>query len=89
MKTINVNSKKGFNYKMAFGSFRACEDIFTAYGRPSYNKVKAWETCKEICKKEKGWGLRIIAYNTCQFTAAFLTNEGLRVETANNSYIVK
>lgn len=89
MRTINVNSKKGEYYTKLYSSWGVSYDIYDAYDRPSYNKVRAFNECEKRCKEENGQGLCIIGHNSCTFTVAWRTNEGLRIETANNSYIVK
>lgn len=45
--------------------------LFNAYASPSYNKVKAWERCKEICNNLNGHGLKVVSKNTFVFTAGF------------------
>lgn len=89
MKTINVNSKRGKNYTQLYSSWGVFYDIYDAYQKPSVNKARAFAECERLCKEENGKGLCIIGYNSCTFTVAWRTNEGLRVETANNSYLIK
>lgn len=49
-----------------------CCDIFEAYARPSYRKIKAFKYCEDLEKQYNGHGLRITGYNTCTFSAAFI-----------------
>ena len=44
-------------------------DCYTNYSR---NKEQAFKRCEELCDSLKGWGLRILSYNTMQFTVGFL-----------------
>lgn len=46
-------------------------DIWDAYARPSYEKVKAWKYCQRLCEKMDGWNLRIASKNIFQFSAVF------------------
>lgn len=46
-------------------------DIFTAYGRPSVDKCRAWEYCKRVCEELDGFDLLIASRNTFSFSAVF------------------
>ena len=46
-------------------------DIYEAYDKPSYEKVKAWNYCKRVCERLGGWDLIISSKNTFQFSAVF------------------
>lgn len=46
-------------------------DIYQAYGRPSTEKVRAWEYCKRACKEVNGYDLIISSKNTFRFSACF------------------
>lgn len=47
------------------------DDIYAAYSRPSFAKVRAWEYCKRLCAECNGWGLAIASKNSMVFTAVF------------------
>lgn len=47
------------------------DDIFSAYGRPSADKVRAWDYCKELCAKMGGYDLLISSRNAFRFSACF------------------
>ena len=46
-------------------------DIYDAYGRPSREKIRAWEYCKNACDEVGGWDLIISSKNTFRFSACF------------------
>lgn len=46
-------------------------DIYEAYERPSVYKVRAWNYCKELCKKMHGFDLVICGKNSMKFSAMF------------------
>lgn len=52
------------------------------------DKVNAYYKCLEASKLESGYELRIISWNTFQFTCAWRVENNLRVKTRNNSYII-
>lgn len=89
MITIKSTTKKGAIFLNAYNGYNWYSDIYDAYEKPSYNKVTAWKDCQKQCKREGGRGCIIIGRNSCTFTVAWQTNEGLRVETAQNSYLIK
>lgn len=66
------------------------EDITAAYKNPSYRKVCAWKTCKDICKEHGGQGLRVCMHNSQFFTAGFVACidgvESFVYITAQNCY---
>lgn len=89
MITIKATTKKGKNFVNSYNGYNWYADIYDAYEKPSYNKIRAWNECKKQCEQENGRGIVITGRNTCTFTAAWQTKEGLRVETAQNSYLIK
>ena len=46
-------------------------DIYQAYGRPSVEKTRAWEYCKNLCEEVNGFDLIISSKNTFKFSACF------------------
>lgn len=88
MKTINANTIKGNALIEAYNrtnyfTLRQC------YGRCSWEKERAEADCLKWMREENGHGFRILSFNTFQFSCGWMTAEGLRVETACNSYLVK
>ena len=88
MKTIGKNSKLGRHYLYAY-EHSTMYSLFGAYKKPSSRKIKADNFCRGLYGKEQGYNYKIIAASTFAFTAAWQTAQGLRIETAYNSYIVK
>ena len=87
MKTINANTKKGqamLNSAMNFEGYTLPE----VYGKCSPAKEYAWRTCLYQCQAENGKNFHICSHNTFSFSVAWETEKGVRIETANNSYLV-
>ena len=78
LKTLNKSTKKaqGFirSYNYYFSKPSSC-NIETYYKNPSYNKVKAWRYCKELCNKYNGSGLYVTGGNSSYFSAGFTFNK--------------
>ena len=91
MKHISKNSQKGMNYLHSFEVAKA-KDINClekVYGRYSNAKARAFYLCDLQRIKENATSDGYIIGSNCNvFTYAFETSEGLRVETACNSYII-
>lgn len=88
MKTINANTKKGQQFIHSFERSRKTS-IYQRHNNPSTAKTRAEYFCMSEMFKEGGNDFRILGYNTMQFTCGWRTAEGLRVETASNSYLIK
>ena len=90
MKHISKNSQKGINYLHSFEIARAknIDCLEKVYGRYSTAKGYAFYQCEKTRQNEGGQPGYIIGANSSVFTYAFETSEGLRVETACNSYII-
>ena len=87
MKTINNNTKQAGRYINAYNG----SDIFTlnqAYANPSTEKTRADYNCRMMMESEGGHGYKIISYNTFQFSAAWISGNSLRIETACNSFVI-
>ena len=87
MERISTSSVRGqrFIYSYNRATARRLRDV---YGRYSCAKACAENDCIRWCEAENGHGFKIISANSCFFTAAWLTSDGLRVETARGSYLV-
>ena len=46
-------------------------DIWSAYGKPSVHKVRAWERCRKMCKDMGGHDLVISAAGCQTFSVCF------------------
>ena len=91
MKHISKNSQKGMNYLHSFEVARAknIDCLEKVYGRFSTSKACAFIDCEERRRNENATSAGyIIGANSSFFTYAFETSEGLRVETACNSFII-
>ena len=91
MKHISKNSQKGMNYLHSFEVARAKDinSLEKVYGRYSNEKARAFYLCNLQRIKENATSDGYIIGSNCNvFTYAFETSEGLRVETACNSYII-
>ena len=88
MKSININTKQGQNM---LARARVCEgrNLRDVYASASSAKVNAFNACKERCCVEGGWNFRVCSHNTFNYSVAWETARGVRVETANNSYLVE
>lgn len=91
MKKISKNSQKGLQYLHAFEIAKAknIDNLYKVYTRFSPAKMYAFINCEERRRKENATSMGyIIGANSSFFTYAFETSEGLRVETACNSFII-
>ena len=90
MKHISKNSQKGMNYLHSFEMAKAkdIDCLEKVYGRYSHAKGYAFYQCEKTRQNEGGQRGYIIGANSSFFTYAFETAEGLRVETACNSFII-
>lgn len=87
MKRIKKESKKGQIFLALYNS-ATTESVKQFYGRPSSRKIEIELELRQIMQGEKGKGFKIIRGNNFYFTAAWLTSDGLRVETGWDSYIL-
>ena len=91
MKHISKNSQKGMNFLHSFEVAKAnnINSLDKVYGRYSTAKMCAFMDCEERRRNENATSMGyIIGANSSFFTYAFETSEGLRVETACNSFII-
>lgn len=91
MLRISKTSQKGMNYLHSFEIAKAnnVNCLEKVYGRYSTAKARAFMDCEERRRNEKAISAGYIIGANCNvFTYAFETAEGLRVETACNSYII-
>ena len=87
MKTINNNTKKAQAFINAYNR-SSIFDLNEAYANPSTAKTNADYSCRMMMQSEGGHGYKIISYNTFQFSAAWISGNSLRIETACNSFII-
>lgn len=91
IKTINANTKRGQAYINEYNNNGRYHyySIEQAYNKPSQAKINAWDQCKKWCDEDNGKGIKITGKNCNMFTVMYESEEGLHVETAQNSYIIK
>lgn len=87
MITIKKETNKGQGFIHAY-KMSSCESIYDAYKTPSFAKCSSFQNCVDLCNRENGHGLKITGAGTYCFIVAWLTDAGLRVETACNSYLI-
>ena len=95
MATLNRNTKKAMSFINSYEYYSkksTSYDIETFYKNSSYNKIRAWETCKKQCQEKHGYGLCITGGNSSYFSAGFIfENNGkkyLQYITYANDYII-
>ena len=88
METIKANTKQGQAYETRYNRATACT-LSDCYRNPSTNKTRADYLCRRMMMEEGGQGYKVISYNCNFFTVGWRTPEGLRIETAYRSIIVK
>lgn len=88
MQTINKETKRGQRFIYAYQNINTVE-LCEVYKCPSVAKKQAFNWCLNQCRKEDGEKFRIISSGIFTFSVAWETKEGLRVETAQNSFLIK
>lgn len=87
MKTIKGTTKKGQSMIQNARNY----DGYTlrdVYGNYSHAKENAYNWCKEQCYNENGKNFHITSHNTFGFSVAWEVENGIRIETPQNSYLV-
>ena len=84
---ISKDSKRGEQLKENAKRFDGYT-LYEVYDRPSYMKEKAWDYCKNLCKKYHGTNLHIVGHNTCTFSAAFNIGDKVAYITHANNYLI-
>ena len=92
MKEYKMSSSKG---NELYNKVRNNEgwNLSQIYGSYSAEKARAFDRCEKMfLESENSYNFRIISHNTFQFSVAWNDYIGdeeiLRIETANNSYLV-
>lgn len=88
MTTIKASTKKGMAM-LERASYNEGFKLWDVYGTVSQAKQNAWEYCLSLCNRENGTNFRIISHNTFSFSIAWDVADGVRIETAQNSYFVQ
>lgn len=87
MTVIKGTTKKGENLLNSAKNFEGFT-LEEVYGRYSDNKYRAYRYCADKCMAENGHNFHICSHNTFQFSVAWEVENGVRIETANNSYLI-
>ena len=87
MTIINGATKKGQNMIKNARHYDGYM-LSDVYDNCSMAKHKAWSWCVEQCNKECGFNFHIASHNTFGFSVAWETENGVRIETPKNSYLV-
>lgn len=87
MKTIKATTKRGQALIESAKNYQGyyLQDVYSNY---SHAKAKAWNYCFEQYIKDNGTNFHICSHNSQTFTVAWETDEGMRIETAYNSYLI-
>ena len=64
-------------------------DLYDIYASFSQAKHRAYLYCKDLCAKEGGTNFHITGHNCNFFTVAWDVENGVRMETAHNSYFIE
>ena len=70
MSTNYYRKRQAENALKSF-DFSRYESIFSAYGKPSFAKIRAFNYCLNTCRKYNGFNLRILSKNNFMFTCGF------------------
>ena len=63
--------------------------LYQVYDSWSPAKQAAWDACyDEYCNTQGAEQFSICSHNTFQFSCSWFTSDGMRLETANNSYLI-
>ncbi len=92
MRTIKGKARGRFINAYRMSPYTSLAEVYT---NPSQAKLNAEERCMLDMYDDYGYDFRIISYNTFTFTCGWRITHPetgvvmLRVETANNSYIME
>lgn len=87
MKTIKGTTKKGQEMlrKAVNNEGRYLWEIYDTFSKAKNN---ALESCFNLCFNENGTDFHICSHNTFNFSVAWEVENGMRMETAQNSYLI-
>lgn len=87
MLTIKGNTAKGQNLLARARTYKgeSLHDVYTSFSRAKEN---AMNYCRNLCYNENGKNFHICSANTFQFSVAWEVENGVRIETGKNSYLV-
>ena len=88
MTIINANTKRASDMIRRANNnegYSLCD----VYGTYSAAKSSSWSYCRDLCRREGGTNFRIISHNTFGYSVALDIPDGVRIETAKTSYLVR
>ena len=88
MITIKASTKKGqklIESARHYDGYRLSD----CYQNCSYAKQRAYQTCRDMCDKEGGEDFHISSHNSQFFSVVWEVENGIRMETAYNSYFIE
>ena len=88
MIVINAKTKAGQRWLFRYENSRA-KTLEEVYKNCSDRKREAYAACLQLCRAEGGTGFKIIGARPQFFSVGWLIDNGLRVKTVYNSYIIK
>ena len=87
MKIIQASTKEGQamlnNANHNEGKYLS--DIYLNY---SGKKIGSFWHCMNLCDRENGKNFHIFSHNKCSFSVAWEVNNGIRIITPQNSYLI-
>lgn len=87
MQTIKGNTKRAQELRSRALHYEGY-DLYDVYGRVSRAKDTAYDECYEMYRAENGEDFRICGHCTTNFTVAWRVENGWRMETYRNSYLI-
>ena len=87
MTIVNGNTKRAQELRSRATRYEGY-DLYDVYGRVSYYKAQAYRECLDMCAQENGERFRICGHCTTNFTVAWRVENGWRMETYRNSYLI-
>ena len=88
MITIKASTQKGQNLIKKAQRYDGYS-LFDCYDNCSHAKHRAYQDCIDMCNKEGGKNFHISSHNTSTFSVAWEVENGIRMETAYNSYFIE
>lgn len=87
MTIINGNTKKAQELRGRAIRYEGY-DLDDVYGRWSWSKNRAYHECLDKCREEGGTDFRICGHCVSNFSVSWRVENGWRLETYRNSYLI-
>lgn len=87
MTIIKGTTKRGQDMAIRAKHYEgySLHDVYDNY---SDAKINAWGYCLRLCSVENGLNFHICSHNTFGFSVAWEVENGIRIETPKNSYLI-